>query len=157
MFDKAMRKSIETYLEPGEEILEIAIVQGKGMTKFLAMGGAAGQAIAGARRDKKAAEAEAAGEPAGEVKLANKMGIGVTSRRLLIFKAGGAMTLKAQELLTAVPVADVDSVAVGKGTMTKPVTITVRGESFEVEAPKASNPQKLAEAIERAKGAQPVA
>ena len=153
MFDKAMRKSIETYLEPGEELLEIAIVQGKGMTKFLAMGGAAGQAIAGSRRDRKAAD-EGEG---GDVKLANKMGIGVTSQRLLIFKAGGAMTLKAQELLTAVPVADVDSMAVGKGTMSKPVTITVRGESFEVEAPKASNPQKLVEALERAKGAAPVA
>ena len=152
MFDKAMRKSIETYMQPGEELLEVAIVQGKGMTKFLAMGGAAGQAIAGARRDKKAAEA---GE-GGDVKLANKMGIGVTSQRLLIFKAGGAMTLKAQELLTAVPVADVDGMEVGKGAMSKPITITVRGESFEVEAPKASNPQKLVEAFERAKGAQPV-
>ena len=155
MFDKAMRKSIETYMQPGEELLEVAIVQGKGMTKFLAMGGAAGQAIAGARRDKKAAEADAAGE-GGDVKLANKMGIGVTSQRLLIFKAGGAMTLKAQELLTAVPVADVDGMEVGKGAMSKPITITVRGESFEVEAPKASNPQKLVEAFERAKGAQPV-
>ena len=152
MFDKAMRKSIETYMQPGEELFEIAIVQGKGMTKFLAMGGAAGQAIAGSRRDRKAAE-EGDG---GEVKLANKMGIGVTSQRLLIFKAGGAMTLKAQELLTAVPVADVDGMEVGKGAMSKPITITVRGESFEVEAPKASNPQKLVEAFERAKGAQPV-
>ena len=53
MFDKAMRKSIETYMQPGEELLEVAIVQGKGMTKFLAMGGAAGQAIAGARRDRR--------------------------------------------------------------------------------------------------------
>jgi hypothetical protein len=155
VFDKAMRKSIETYMQPGEELLEVAIVQGKGMTKFLAMGGAAGQAIAGARRDKKAAEVDAAGE-GGDVKLANKMGIGVTSQRLLIFKAGGAMTLKAQELLTAVPVADVDGMEVGKGAMSKPITITVRGESFEVEAPKASNPQKLVEAFERAKGAQPV-
>ena len=152
MFDKAMRKSIETYMQPGEELLEVAIVQGKGMTKFLAMGGAAGQAIAGSRRDRKAAEAG----DGGDVKLANKMGIGVTSQRLLIFKAGGAMTLKAQELLTAVPVADVDGMEVGKGAMSKPITITVRGESFEVEAPKASNPQKLVEAFERAKGAQPV-
>ena len=155
MFDKAMRKSIEAYMEPGEELLDVAIVQGKGMTKFLAMGGVAGQAAAGAMRNRKAAEAEAAGE-GGEVKLANKMGIGVTSQRLLIFKAGGAMALKAQELLTAVPVADVDGMEVGKAALTKPLTITVRGESFTVEAPKASNPQKLVEALERAKGAAPV-
>ena len=155
MFDKAMRKSIESYMEPGEELLDVAIVQGKGMTKFLAMGGAAGQAAAGAMRNRKAEDAEEAGE-GGDVKLANKMGIGVTSQRLLIFKAGGAMTLKAQELLTAVPVSDIDGIDVGKGTLTKPLTITVRGESFTVEAPKASNPQKLIEALARAKSAAPV-
>jgi hypothetical protein len=156
LFDKAMRKSIEAYMEPGEELLDVAIVQGKGMTKFLAMGGAAGQAAAGAMRNRKAAAAEEAGDD-GDVKLANKMGIAVTSRRLLIFKAGGAMTLKAQELLTAVPVGDVDGMEVGKAALTKPLTITVRGESFTVEAPKASSPQKLIEALERAKGAAPVA
>jgi hypothetical protein len=150
LFDKAMRKSVEAYMEPGEELLDVAIVQGKGMTKFLAMGGAAGQAAAGAMRNRKAEAGEAAGD-GGDVKLANKMGIGVTSQRLLIFKAGGAMTLKATELLTDVPIAEVDSITVGKGTLSKPVTVTVRGESFQVEAPKASNTDKLVSAYEEAR------
>ena len=44
MFDKAMKKSIEPYMEPGEELLNVMIVQGKGMTKALVAGGAIGAA-----------------------------------------------------------------------------------------------------------------
>jgi hypothetical protein len=150
MFDKAMRKSIEPYLEPGEELLNAMIVQGKGMTKALVAGGAIGAAAIGARRDRKAREA--GGDEDGGVQLASKMGLAITGRRLLIFKAGGAVTLKAKELLTDVPIAEVDSIEVGKGALTKPVTITVRGESFAVEAPKASSTDKLLSAFAQAKG-----
>jgi hypothetical protein len=75
----------------------------------------------------------------------------VTTRRLIILKAGGAMTLSAKELLTAVPIGDVDRIEVGKAVMTKPVTLTVRGESFHVEAPRAANTDKLLEAFAQAK------
>jgi hypothetical protein len=154
MFDKAMKKSVEPYLEPGEELLNLTIVQGKGMTRALVGGGVAGQAIVGAMRDRKAkaAEAEGGADP-DAIKLANKMGLALTSRRLLAFKAGGAMALKAQELLSDVPISDVDSIEVGKGAITKPVTVTVRGESFQVEAPKVANMDKLVAAYEQARQA----
>jgi hypothetical protein len=148
MFDKAMRKSIESYLEPGEDLLSVTIVQGKGMTGALALTGAAGAAVIGARRDRKAAEA---GDSGGGVQLASKMGLAITPRRLLIFKAGGAVTLKAKELITDVPIGEVDSIEVGKSALTKPVTITVRGESFQVEAPKVSNTDDLVKAFQQAK------
>jgi hypothetical protein len=150
MFDKAMRKSIESHLQPGEELLEVMIVQGKGMTRWLVAGGAVGAVAAGAMRDRK----DAAGNDADgdDVKLSSKMGLAITGRRLLIFKAGGAVTLKAKELLTAVPIGEVDSITVGKGKITKPVTLSVRGESFQVEAPRASNTDKLVSAFDQAKG-----
>ncbi len=151
MFDKAMKKSIEPYMEQGEELLNVTIVQGKGMTKALLAGGVVGQAVVGARRDKKFQSEKAEGA----IELSSKMGIGITSRRLLLFKAGGAMALSAKELLSAVPMADVDSIELGKGMMTKPITITVRGESFQVEAPKASNTNAMMDAFTRAKGAVP--
>ena len=53
MFDKAMKKSIEPYMESGEELLNVMIVQGKGMTKALVGGGAIGAAAVGALRDRK--------------------------------------------------------------------------------------------------------
>ncbi len=149
MFDKAMKKSIEPYMEPGEELLNVTIVQGKGMTKALLAGGAIGQAVVGSKKDKRF-QAEEKAE--GAIELSSKMGIGITSQRLLLFKAGGAMTLSAKELLSAVPIADVDSIEVGKSMMMKPVTITVRGESFQVEAPKASNTNAMVDAFTRAKG-----
>src|SRR3954451_21331071 len=145
MFDKAMKKSIESYLEADEEPLSVLIVQGKGMTKAALAGGVVGQAIAGSRKDKNATASEAG------VQLASKMGIAVTNRRLLIFKAGGAMTLKAQELITTVPIADVDSIEVGKGMVTKPITVTVRGEAHVVEAPKAAKTSEFTAAFAQAK------
>jgi len=151
MFDKAMKKSIEPYMDSGEELLNVMIVQGKGMTKALATGGAIGAAAVGALRDRKG-KAEPA---AGPIELAAKMGLAITSRRLLVFKAGGAMTLSAKEMLSAVALGDVDAIEVGKGVLTKPVTLTVRGESFQVEAPKAANTKEFVAAYERAKGAVP--
>jgi hypothetical protein len=143
MFDKAMKKSIQPFLEPGEELLDVAIVQGKGMSKALFAGGAIGQSAIGAMKDKKAVE--------GDVQLSSKMGLAVTSQRLLIFKAGGAMTLSAKELLTAIPVQDVDSIDVGKGALTKPITLSIRGQAFDIEAPRAVNTDRLVSAFQHAK------
>jgi hypothetical protein len=147
MFEKAMEKSVRPYLQPGEELLNVTLVQGKGLAKVFMAGGIVGAMAAGARRDRKAAEA------GGDVQLSSKMGLALTDRRLLLFKAAGAMTLKAQELLTEVPVAELDNVEVGKGVVTKPVTLTIRGEAFQVETPRAANTDKLLEAFAAAKAA----
>jgi hypothetical protein len=149
MFDKAMTKSIQAYLQPGEELLNATIVQGKGLAKMALAGGVVGAMAVAAHRDRKAAGAEDDG--GGGVKLSSKMGIGVTTQRLLLFKAGGAMTLSAKELLTEVPIADVDAIEAGKGVVTKPITLTIRGESFQVEAPRAVNTDKLVAAFAQAK------
>jgi hypothetical protein len=156
MFDKAMKKSVEPYLQPGEELLNVTIVQGKGTMKAIMAGGAVGAAAFGAMRDRKARQA-GEGADEGGIQMSSKMGLAVTPSRFLMFKAGGAMALKAQELLSDVPIAEVDSITLGKGALTKPVTITIRGESVTVEAPKASSPDKLVSAFEQAKAASPSA
>jgi hypothetical protein len=150
MFDKAMKKSVGPYLQPGEELLNVTLVQGKGMMKTMIAGGAIGAAAVGAMRDRKRAKEDDGGDGSG-VELSSKMGLAITPRRLLIFKAGGAMTLTAKELLSDIPIADVDSIEVGKGAITKPVTLTVRGEAFRVEAAKAVNTDKLVAAFAQAK------
>jgi hypothetical protein len=145
MFEKAMEKSVRPYLQPGEELLNVTLVQGKGIAKAMLAGGVVGAMAVGAHRDRKAREA------GGDVQLSSKMGLALTDRRLLLFKAGGAVTLKAQELLTEVPVAEVDGIDVGKGVVTKPVTLTIRGEAFQVETPRAANTDKLVAAFAAAK------
>jgi hypothetical protein len=145
MFEKAMEKSVRPFLQPGEELLNVTLVQGKGIAKAMLAGGVVGAMAVGAHRDRKAREA------GGDVQLSSKMGLALTDRRLLLFKAGGAVTLKARELLTEVPVADVDDIEVGKGVVTKPVTLTIRGETFAVETPRAANTDKLVAAFAAAK------
>jgi hypothetical protein len=150
MFEKAMTKSIQAYLQPGEELLHATIVQGKGLARMTLAGGVVGAMAVAAHRDRKSSKA-AADAPEGAVQLSSKMGIGVTTQRLLLFKAGGAVTLSAKELLTAVPIADVDAIEAGKAVVTKPITLTIRGESFQVEAPRAANTDKLVAAFDQAK------
>jgi hypothetical protein len=145
MFEKAMEKSVRPYLQPGEELLNVTLVQGKGVAKAFMAGGIVGAMAMGAHRDRQARDR------GGDVQVASKMGLALTDRRLLLLKAGGAVTLKAQELLTEVPVAEVDDISVAKGVLTKPVTLTIRGETFAVETPRASDTDKLLEAFASAK------
>jgi hypothetical protein len=147
VFDKAMRKSVQPYLEPGEDVLAIVLAQGKGSGKAMMLGGAVGAGIHAARQGRKDAEgADAA------VRMAGRMGVVVTQRRLLIFKGGGQLTMKAKELLSAIPIADVESIEIGKGVATKPITLVVRGESFTLEAPRAQPVDDLPKALEQARG-----
>jgi hypothetical protein len=153
MFEKGMEKSIKAYLEPGEELLSANIVQGKGLGKVALAGGVFTAMAVASSRDKKAAAAESDDE----VRLSSKMGLAITSRRLMIFKAGGSMTLSAKELLSAIPIGAVDAIDIGKGVVTKPLTSPVRGESFPVAAPRAANTDKLLEAFAQAKGSSAAA
>jgi hypothetical protein len=147
MFDKAMRKSVEPYLEPGEEMLSVVLAQAKGSGKAMMLGGVLGQGIHQARQ----ARRDDKGEDAA-VKLAGRMGVVVTNKRLLLFKGGGQITTKAKELLTAVPIGEVESIEVGKGTVTKPITITVGGQAHVFEAPRAQPSDDLPRALEQARG-----
>src|SRR3954452_22496533 len=151
MFDKAMTKSVGAYLQPGEELLNATIVQGKGLGKVALAGGAFASMAVASNRDKKGH-----GE-GGEVKLSSKMGIAITTRRLLIFKAGGSMTLSAKELLSEVPITDVDSIEIGRGVVTKPITVRVRGQEFQLEAPRAAKTDQLLSAFAQAKAVRTAA
>ena len=117
-------------------------------------GGVLAQAAYGAVKDRKARNEAVISD---DVKLASKMAIAVTSRRLLVFRAGGAWTLSAEELLTEVPIERVDAIEVGGGMLTKKVTVTVDGQAYPLEAPRFGKPAKLAEALAEAKARTAVA
>src|SRR3954462_12572426 len=68
MFDKAMTKSVGAYLQPGEELLNATIVQGKGLGKVALAGGVFGAMAVASSRDRKAAKGQA---EAGEVQLSS--------------------------------------------------------------------------------------
>lgn len=161
MFDKAvfnaLKKRIDPYLAPGEELLSVTPVQSSGMMRGYFIAGEVGLAIKGAMRDRTARETEASGADGGRVKLASaNMTLAITSHRLLIFKFGTGRGANPEWLLTDIPIGEVDSIEVGssKGKLTRPVMLIVGGESFELEARKAVNTDTLTSTFEQAKSAR---
>jgi hypothetical protein len=78
------------------------------------------------------------------------MHLAITSRRLLIFKFGMGRSAKPEFLHMDVPIDEVDSIEVGKTSgVTKPVTLTVRGKSIELEARLAEKTDRLISAFEQ--------
>jgi len=154
MVFNSFKKRIDPYLAPGEELLSVTPVQGAGMMKGYFLAGEVGVAIKGARRDKAARESEASGANEGGVTLAStNMTLAITSRRLLIFKFGKGRGANPKYLLTDLPIGEVDSIQVGSssGKLTKPVTLTVGGEVFQLEARKAVNGATLTSSFDQAK------
>lgn len=156
MFDKMtfnlMKKRVDPYLAPGEELLSVTAVQAPGMMgkKYFLGGGEVGLAIRGARRDSKARDNEASGADEGSVKLPSvNMHLAITSRRLLIFKFGSGKSANPEYLHLDVPIDEVDSIEVGKKGGFRPVTLTVHGESVELETRLAENTDRLISAFEQ--------
>jgi len=61
--------------------------------------------------------------------------------------------MKVQELVSAVPVGEVDSIEVKRLAVGKTITVTVRGVPFVLEVGAGADAKGVAEALERAKGA----
>ena len=57
-----------------------------------------------------------------------------------------------KDVLSAVPIADVDSMKVKRLLLGYVVTLTVRGSEFKLETNAAAGAKPMAEALERAKG-----
>jgi hypothetical protein len=104
---------------------------------------------------KQASQVEAA-EQAG-FELASPMALAVTQRRLLSLKIGSPIGLgiggEVKELVSAVPVADVDSIEIKRLALGKRLALSVRGVSFMLEANAAADANGLVEALDRAKAA----
>ena len=155
MFDKMtfnlMKKRVDPYLAPGEELLSVTAVQAPGMMgKKYFLGGEVGLAIRGARRDSKARDNGASDPDDGSIKLPSvNMHLAITSRRLLIFKFGSGKSANPEWLHLDVPIDEVDSIEVGKKGGFRPVTLTVRGESIELETRLAENTDRLISAFEQ--------
>jgi hypothetical protein len=152
-----MRKSIEPYLHSGEELLNVTRVQARGAARvavrYSGSSGGANEAAYALRKAELDAEAEASSGD--EIKLSMEMGLAVTSRRFLIFMAKGLFGQKVKKVLADVPIRDVQSIQVGKGIPAKPITLTIRGEQFEMEAATATNTDKLVRVLEAAVGRTP--
>jgi hypothetical protein len=144
------------FLEQGEEVLAAIVAQPRGWTQSTASagGGAAAGVVGGMLGGKKQQENVDAAQQAG-FELASPMALAVTRRRLLSLKVtapvGLGIGMKVQELVSAVPIGEVDSIEVKRLAVGKTVTVTVRGVPFVLEVGAGANASGVAEALERVK------
>jgi hypothetical protein len=85
------------------------------------------------------------------------MALAVTPRRFLSLKVtapiGAGIAMKVQELVSAMPVSEVDSIEVKRLAIGKTVKVTVRGVPFVLEMGAGASAKGIAEALKHAKTA----
>ena len=135
-------------LEPGEEILASIVAQPRG-TSNSKVGGLAPQAIGSAWAKKSREGAERAG-----LELTNPMALAVSDRRVLVFgisKSAMGKPTGVKELVSAVPIAEVDSISVKRLLVGKTMTVSANGAEAKLEIGAGQDAKGLAEQFERAK------
>ena len=151
-----IKEGAAPFLEQGEEVLAAIVARPRGWTQSTASagGGAAAGMVGGMIGGKKQQQNIGAARESG-FELASPMALAVTPRRLLSLKVtapvGLGIGMKVQELVSAVPIGDVDSIEVKRLAVGKTVTVTVRGVPFVLEVGAGANANGVAEALERAK------
>jgi hypothetical protein len=153
-----IKEGAAPFLEPGEEVLAAMVARPRGWTQSQgsAGGGAVAGMVGGALGGKKQQKNIAAGQESG-FELASPMALAVTPGRLVSLKVtapvGLGIGMKVKELVSAVPLTDVDSIEVKRLAVGKTVTVTVRGVPIVLEVGAGADVKGVVEALERAKAA----
>lgn len=144
--EKKFAEGAQPFLEDGERVLATCIAQAKGFSRMTVSGLDLGKSEVARASD------AAAG---GEVKVANPMALAVTDRRLLTLKISAPIGFgiggSVKELLSAIPLSQVDSIAVKKIALRQNITVTVRGVEIPLETNAKANASGVAEAFKQAK------
>lgn len=134
------------FLEPGEEVLAALVAAPRGYTQSVAGGLGIG--------DKQQGRAADAADQAG-MRLEAPMALALTSKRLLALAinnpVGMGVSGKVKDVLSAVPIGEVDSIEVKRLLVGSRITLTVRGVSMKLEAGRGARAKPLAEAFDRLK------
>jgi len=147
-FGEQLKEEARTFLEPGEEILASIVAQPRG-TSNSKVGGLAPQAIGSAWAKKSHEGAAEAG-----LQLANPMALALSDRRLLVFgieKSAMGKPTGVKELVSAVPVGQIESISVKRLLVGKTMTVTANGAEAKLEIGAGQDAKGLAEQFERVK------
>ncbi len=144
--EKKVKDEMGPFLEEGEEVRAVLIARPRGWTQSTA----GSQELGGRQQQKAHGGAEEAG-----IQLASPGAIVLTQKRLLTVQTGEALGMgkggSVKEVLSAVPITDVDSIKVRRLLLGYVVTLTVQGSEFKLEANAAAGAKPLAAALDRAK------
>jgi hypothetical protein len=147
-FEAQLKEEARPFLEPGEEIVASIVAQPRG-TSNSKVGGLAPQAIGSAWAGKSRKGAAEAG-----LELTNPMALALSDRRLLVFgieKSAMGKPTGVKELVSAVPIAEVDSISVKRLLVGKTMTVSANGADAKLEIGAGQDAKGLAEQFERAK------
>jgi hypothetical protein len=137
----------EQHLEPGEQVVAAMVAAARGHTQAMA-----GSLHVGTHQKGKA---NAAAREAGLV-IASPMGVVLTQRRLLTLKIGAPIGLgiggAVKDLLSAVPIAEIDGMEVKRLALGFKIMLRVRGSEITLEANAAAGAKDFAAALEAAHG-----
>jgi hypothetical protein len=129
--------SAAAYLEPGEEI--VVVEGGQAVDFWKGRRGIQDQPT-----------------PADVSFVKHQMGVVITTRRFLMFKLGGLLRARADELLTNLPVGEVDSiVCVGHSFKSFEVKLTIHGIEYGFIVAHIGRCHYLEKALEAAKRGEP--
>ena len=147
-FAAQLKEEARPFLEPGEEIIASIVAQPRG-TSNSKVGGVAPQAIGSAWAGKSKKGAEAAG-----LKLASPMALALSDRRLIVFKletSGMGKPKGVMELVSSLPVGEVESIQVKRLLVGKTMTVNANGAEAKLEVGAGQDAKGLAEQFERVK------
>ena len=147
-FDEKIKEGARPLLEQGEEVIAAFIAAPRGFTQSTV-----GLESVG---DRQQGRVESAAEQTG-LRLEAPMAVALTARRLLTIKISSPIGLgmggKVKEILSSVPLADIDSIEVSRLAMGTTIAITIRGVPIKLEAGAGAKTKELAEEFRRLKAA----
>lgn len=141
-FAGALAKAVRPHLHGGEQLTAVVLASLPGAGAAMVARGA-GSNVVGSVLDNRALAAQAAAEANG-VRLAQRMIVALTSRRLLVFRSGGAFRPNVAELLTELPLAQIESIDVEEGKLSKTATVRAHGLEFLFETARGQPAEHLA-------------
>ena len=147
-FAAQLKEEARPFLEDGEEIIASIVAQPRGTTNSK-VGGLAPQAIGGAWAGKSKKGAEAAG-----LTLKNPMALALSDRRLIVFGIETSAMGKpkaVKELVSSVPVGEVESIQVKRLLVGKTVKVSANGAEAKLEVGAGQDAKGLAAQFDRAK------
>lgn len=144
--EQKVSEQMGPYLEPDEEVLAVVIARPRGWTQSMA-----GVRELGGRQQSGAQE----GAAEAGLRLASPGALVLTQRRLLTVQTGEALGRgvggDVKEVLSAVPLSDVQSIKVRRLLLGYVIKLNVMGSEFKLEANAAAGAKPLAEAFDRAR------
>ena len=150
-YEDKIKEQAQPYLEAGERVLAAFIARPRGATTA-GVGGLGPGSIGGMKIAKQNRAAQDAG-----LKLPNPMALALTSGRLLVLGVSQPIAMgkggDVKELVSDVPVADVDSIEIKRLLVGKVVTVTVRGTPVKLEVGATGDAKGMADGLAQAKAA----